>query len=435
MRGLITALFMPVFFGLAGLNADLRVLGAPSLALLSLGFIVIASVGKFSGAFLGGAFSGLTWAQSLALGCGMNARGSTEIIVASLALAIGAFSGSLFTMVVAMAVVTTMAMPPMLRWALARLPLTPEEQARLEREGFEARGFVTNVERLLVAVDESENGRFASRLAGLLAGSRRIPSTVLPFGSAGSSKPSGGSGADVEAIVKGAAGAAQIESARAYDAQAGIDVITRARGEKAEQAVAEQARKGHDFLLIGFKPTIDPDGGIDENVASTASVFEGPFALAVARGQHQAEPAADTPLDILVPLTGTRHSQRGFEVALTLARAGLGSVTALYVVRPQHRSRRPGLHRLRAAWNGLSDNAEAVLRNAVRLGDQFGVAVRTAARTQVVAETAILSQLSTVDHNLVVMGVTPRSGASLFLGNTATAMLARSERSLLLVAS
>jgi len=74
LRGLITALFMPVFFGLAGLNADLRVLGAPSLALLSLGFIVIASVGKFSGAFLGGAFSGLTWAQSLALGCGIGSR-------------------------------------------------------------------------------------------------------------------------------------------------------------------------------------------------------------------------------------------------------------------------------------------------------------------------------------------------------------------------
>jgi len=63
LRGLITALFMPVFFGIAGLNADLRVLGAPSLLLLSLGFIAIASIGKFSGAFLGGAVSGLTWRE------------------------------------------------------------------------------------------------------------------------------------------------------------------------------------------------------------------------------------------------------------------------------------------------------------------------------------------------------------------------------------
>ena len=163
LRGLITALFMPVFFGLAGLNADLRVLEAPSLLLLSLGVIAIASIGKFSGAFLGGALSGLTWRESLALGWGMNARGSTEVIVATLGLSMGALSPSLFTMIVFMAVVTTMVMPPMLRWALARLPLSAEEQARLEREEYEARGLVANIERLLVAVDESENDREESQ--------------------------------------------------------------------------------------------------------------------------------------------------------------------------------------------------------------------------------------------------------------------------------
>src|ERR1700741_778051 len=95
----------------------------------------------------------------------------------------GAPSQALFTIIVTMAVVTTMAMPPMLRWALAQLPLRPDEKARIEREEFEARGFVTNIDRLLVAVDESESGRFASRLAGLLSGSRGIPSTVLQLGS------------------------------------------------------------------------------------------------------------------------------------------------------------------------------------------------------------------------------------------------------------
>ena len=48
----------------------------------------------------------------------MNARGSTEVIVATIGLSMGALSQDLFTMIVAMAVVTTMAMPPMLRWAL-----------------------------------------------------------------------------------------------------------------------------------------------------------------------------------------------------------------------------------------------------------------------------------------------------------------------------
>ena len=91
---------------------------------------------------------------------------------------------NLFTAIVAMAVVTTMAMPPSLRWALERLPVRPEEQARLEREQLESQAFLTRVERLLVAVDASPSGLLASRLVGLVAGVRRIPTTILHLGSA-----------------------------------------------------------------------------------------------------------------------------------------------------------------------------------------------------------------------------------------------------------
>src|SRR6266403_1255621 len=345
LRGLITALFMPVFFGVAGLNADLRVLENPSLLLLALGFIAIASLGKFSGAFAGGAIGGLTWRESLALGWGMNARGSTEVIVASLGLSMGALSQSLFTMIVAMAVVTTMAMPPMLRWALARLPLRPEEKARIEREEFEAQGFIANVERLLVAVDESPSGRFASRLAGLLAGSRRIPSTVLRLGPnipAGSRQDRR---AELDAIVREAAGAAEIESAKADFARTGVDVTTRVREELTERAVAVEARKGYGFLITGGEP--------DEQIANIVATFEGPAAITIARGQHRTEPAGDTRLNILVPVTGTGHSRRGAEVALALARASLGSVTVLHVAR---RRRPQGLNRLRGALGAFGDN-------------------------------------------------------------------------------
>src|SRR5262249_1172650 len=118
LRGLIFAFFMPVFFGLAGLSTDLTVLKEPSLLLITLGLIAIASFGKFAGAFAGGKVGGLKRSESLALACAMNARGSTEVIVASIGLSMGALTQTLFTMIVTMAVVTTMAMPPMLRWAL-----------------------------------------------------------------------------------------------------------------------------------------------------------------------------------------------------------------------------------------------------------------------------------------------------------------------------
>src|SRR6202451_3084475 len=58
-RGLIVALFMPVFFGLSGLGADLTVLKNPTMALLAVGLIAIASCGKFLGAFVGGKLGGL----------------------------------------------------------------------------------------------------------------------------------------------------------------------------------------------------------------------------------------------------------------------------------------------------------------------------------------------------------------------------------------
>src|ERR1022692_1074265 len=179
LRGLITAFFAPVFFGIAGLSSDLTIFADPKIALLTVGLILIASVGKFSGAFVGAELGGLTRREGLALACGMNARGSTEVIIATIGLSMGALNQNLFTMIVAMAVTTTLAMPPTLRWALARIPMRKEEKQRLEREEQEEKGFVPNLERLLIAVDDSPNGKFASRVAGMLAGTHGMPTTVL----------------------------------------------------------------------------------------------------------------------------------------------------------------------------------------------------------------------------------------------------------------
>jgi Kef-type K+ transport system membrane component KefB len=58
LRGLITGLFMPVFFGLAGLSADLTLLKDPNLLLLTGALVLIASLGKFGGAFVGAPLAG-----------------------------------------------------------------------------------------------------------------------------------------------------------------------------------------------------------------------------------------------------------------------------------------------------------------------------------------------------------------------------------------
>src|SRR6516165_5874983 len=292
LRGLVVALFMPIFFSLAGLHADLTVLGDPTLFFLTIGLILIASIGKFAGAFIGGILGRLSARESFALGCGMNARGSTEVIVASIGLSVGALSQDLFTMIVAMAVVTTMAMPPTLRWALSRLPLSVEERDRLEREAFEARGFVTNIERILVAADDSANGKLARHLANMLAGSHEIATTVLP-----------------------------LQPPHKFD-----------QGTEAPEAIViKEARKGYDFLMVGVEKTVTAHSGFHEQIARIASGFEGPLAVAVARGSHLHEPPKRR-LNILVPVRGNKVSQQGAEVALALAHAGASAVTALYVM-------------------------------------------------------------------------------------------------------
>lgn len=432
LRGLIVALFMPVFFGLAGLSANIGALADPTMLLLSLLMILMASIGKFSGAFVGGALGGLSWRESVALGAGMNARGSTEVIVATIGLSAGALTQNLFTMILAMAVVTTIAMPPMLRWAVARVPLRSEEQVRLEREEFEAEGFVTNMERLLVAADESASGRFASRIAGLLAGSRRIPTTILHAGSQLDARrhKSSERSAPVEEVAKASARGAQPDPGEVDLAPPPAEVITsRPQALPVEEAVAQEARKGYDLLVIGVEP-LAAAGVFDGKVARIAAEFDGPFAIAAARGGHRRAQIGRA-LDILAPVTGTPYSRHGAEVALALARADHGSVTAMFVATP---SRRPWRRPLRTAWS-IGADEEAILREIVGLGDRMNVTVRTAVRTDAEPAEAILRQVKSGGHNLIVLGVSPRPGATLAFGGVPAAVLARSERSIVFVAS
>ena len=422
LRGLIVGLFMPVFFGMAGLQANLAVLGDPMIFGMSVLLILIASLGKFSGAFLGGTIGGLNWRECLALGWGMNARGSTEVVVATIGLSMGALSQTLFTMILVMAVATTMAMPPMLRWSLARVPLREDEEVRLKREAFEAEGFVPNIERLLVMVDDSPSGHFASRLAGLLAGSRRIPTTILE------AAPRTRQRRNAEAVAKATASTAAPDTAEA-DAPAGpVDITTRPQSDVVEEAVAREARKGYDLLFIGVEPVAQEDA-FDDKVARIAGEFKGAFAIAAARGSHR-RPGIGRALEILVPVTGNLYSRRGAEVALALARADHGSVTALYVAQ----QRRSWHRRVPTPWT-IGADEEAILREIVELGDRSGVPVRTAVRRAIAPEEAILRRLHNGSYNLLVMGVSPRPGEGLSFGHAAAAVLERSERSLLFVSS
>jgi Kef-type K+ transport system membrane component KefB/nucleotide-binding universal stress UspA family protein len=432
LRGLIAALFMPVFFGLAGLSADLTILRDPNLLLLAAGLIVIASVGKFAGAFVGGKLGGLTRAESLALACAMNARGSTEVIVASIGLSAGVFSRNLYTLIVGMAVITTLAMPPMLRWALRRLPYRKGERQRLEREELDARGFVPNLERLLLAVDGSANGAFASRLAGAIAGSGDKPTTIIELGAGKWPRRRGGEDKEeLQDKVRAAAESTVTLAANPDEQTRGtVDVIARTRRVASAQAVADEAQKGYDLLIVGIDKTRGPRGGFSPEITRIVDGFEGPLAVAIAGGglANGNEPIGR----ILIPINGTDMSRRAAETGFALARSGGSRVSALYVASGRSDGERRGRTRRGAA---MRRNEEAVLKDIAELADRYDARLRTALRVDVAAEDAILKEASRGGYDLIVLGVSRRPGETLFFGNMAAAVLERCDTAILFVAT
>ena len=108
------ALFLPLYFVSSGLRTQIGLISTPWLWLICLLVLVIACVGKICGGTLAVRFTGETWCDALSLGILMNTRGLVELIVLNMGLDLGVLSPTMFTMLVIMALVTTMMASPLL---------------------------------------------------------------------------------------------------------------------------------------------------------------------------------------------------------------------------------------------------------------------------------------------------------------------------------
>ena len=130
LRTVVMYVFAPLFFATAGLRMDLTALAGPVVLLAGLALLVLAVVGKFAGAFLGAVSSRLTRWEGLALGAGMNARGVVQVVVATVGLRLGVLTTATYTIVILVAIATSLMAPPILRVAMRRVERTAEEDLR-----------------------------------------------------------------------------------------------------------------------------------------------------------------------------------------------------------------------------------------------------------------------------------------------------------------
>jgi nucleotide-binding universal stress UspA family protein len=337
-------------------------------------------------------------------------------------------------MIVTMAVITTMGMPPMLRWGLRRLPMREDEKERLEKENLDAKGFVSQFERLLVSADKSANGKFATQLAGFIAGQRGMPVTVvqlekkMPVSKEAEEKR--------EAPLKELATESAKEGHRAAKEDLGEDkperVEVSARVETgASGTLKEEGKKGYDMLFLGLEKMHEADGGFSTAVDRVAKDFQGAIALAIA-GDRGTSVVEGRDFNILVPVNGTDASRKGAEMAFALSSPKRSKVTALHIA---ERAASNSAKRNRAPATGRR-NERAVLKDAVQLANRYGYErIRTSVHTDMVPEEAILQEAEAVGANLIVIGASRRVGDHLFLGQTVASTLKNWTGAIVLVVS
>ncbi|HEY9607277.1 MAG TPA: cation:proton antiporter [Allocoleopsis sp.] len=112
----VLTFLLPIFFAYSGLRTQIGLLNQPALWLLCSAVVGVAIVGKYAGTYAAARVGGIDQREASALGWLMNTRGLTELIVLNIGLSLGIISPLLFTMLVIMALVTTVMTSPLLEW-------------------------------------------------------------------------------------------------------------------------------------------------------------------------------------------------------------------------------------------------------------------------------------------------------------------------------
>jgi nucleotide-binding universal stress UspA family protein len=269
---------------------------------------------------------------------------------------------------------------------------------------------VSQFERLLITADESANGKFATRIAGFIAGHRGIPLTVLKL----DDTADGGDTAPLhQEATKGA-----IEGHRSAIVEKGegpkerADISARAESALDGETVVREANKGYDLLFIGLSRMHIGAGKFSPQVDDAASGFMGPLALVFAGTTADLSKG----FRVLVPVDGTPSSRRGAEIAFALSPPRESTITTLYVT--EHGKARTRARRGRTS-SVRRDTERAVFKDAIELAERYGHDdMETAAHHESAPGDAIVEEAAYMNANLIVIGADRRVGESLYLGQT-----------------
>lgn len=400
-------IFAPIFFAVAGLKVNISSLLQPHLLLVTLLVIAVATGGKVAGTYLGARLIGRRdhW-TSLSYGAGLNARGAMEIIIATIGLSLGILSQDMFSIIVVMAMATSLMAPFALRWVLRHVEPSAEEVARLRQEALSQHSLLANTRRVLVPVRvKSEGSPYAlieARILERLNARVRVSVTLLSV-----SRPENRS----EAVAF-----LDTLAARFSGQPISKKVVT---GENTGGLILDEAQKDYGLMLIGAPQAVSGSTEVLFTPIVDFLMRTSPCPTLLIRGSVDEN---WSPRHVLIASNGSTASKRAAEVGFALA-GPEGEAVILQVVERSttdfqfDSSGELFQRQLTIAEHGADDLRE--------LGELQGVATSAEVRGHRSPDQAIIERARELGADLIVLGTSVSVGSDrLYLGPRVERILA-----------
>lgn len=127
LQPFVVVFLLPMFFTFSGLKTQLGLVVQPELALASIAILAASFCGKGIACWAAARATGESRTDAMAIGALMNARGLMELILINIGLQAGLIGPGLFSILVLMAIATTLAATPLFNWIMRRQAKQPAD--------------------------------------------------------------------------------------------------------------------------------------------------------------------------------------------------------------------------------------------------------------------------------------------------------------------
>ena len=426
---IVTAGFLaPIFFAAAGLKVNLLQVLVPQTLMIGLLVLAVACVGKFTGAYLGSRIGGLSHWEGLAMGSGMNARGAMEIIVATIGLSLGVLNQQMYSIIVMVAIVTSLMAPPLLRWTLSKVEMGEEEAQRLQQEEQASHSFIKNIHRVLMPTRGGTNVQLAAQLVSHMAHQNDMEVTALFAVSDKKPKRQAANTANIKDRASEEAIASVVEE---MELPADMTLQTKVEsGRNKAEVILKEASRGYDLIVLGATEQKRPNGALF-NLLVDRVVQEAPCATSPPSSRKEPLPQGEpSPIayqairHILVPTVGNEYSKKAVEVASTIAAQTGALVTLVHVI--NLRQVEYILFDAQQTLKPFTDIAQQIVEQQAEIGRSLGASVKTCVLTGTSPQREILTFARTEHVDLIVLGSNIRMiTGRVFFGHLVDAILSR----------